>query len=263
MSECSFTGKIDTPGLTLTFERGLLIEVLTPESLPEPPAPPVITQNVTCSRKKLGQVFTTATDQSLNDFWDYFNAYARGFQIDAEVNENFFLAQVKAEVGTNLESVRENLNYSCQALKDTFSYYSKSTSEANADGRCNGHDANQPTIGNKAYANRIGNGSVSSGDGYLFRGGGFFQLTGRANYQAVVDQIYDDIGHKMSAEEYAGIITEVGAGLLGAMAFWELNGMYNCSNIDCCTEIINKYTNTYDTREQYYYEIAAIPAEGN
>lgn len=226
----------------------------------EEPTLPVY--DVTCSRKKLEQIFTTATEQALDDFYSFFGSYARDFRIDEEVNENFFLAQVLAEIGTNLGSVRENLNYSCSALQSTFSYYRKNPSEANSDGRCNNHSAKQVTIGNKAYANRIGNGGINSGDGYMFRGGGYFQLTGRYNYQAIVDGIEKYAEYKMSAEEYAEIITEVGAGLLGAMAFWEINKMYECTHIDCCTKIINRYTDSYAKRKAYYLEIASIPAEG-
>jgi hypothetical protein len=36
---------------------------------------------------------------------------------------------------------------------------------------------------NQQYAHKIGNGSVASGDGYRYRGRGFVQITGRANYQ--------------------------------------------------------------------------------
>ena len=36
---------------------------------------------------------------------------------------------------------------------------------------------------NTNYANQIGNGDVASGDGFYFRGRGYIQLTGRANYE--------------------------------------------------------------------------------
>ena len=43
---------------------------------------------------------------------------------------------------------------------------------------------NPQALANRAYANRNGNGDEASGDGWLFRGRGIFQLTGRANYLA-------------------------------------------------------------------------------
>lgn len=39
-------------------------------------------------------------------------------------------------------------------------------------------------LANLVYANKNGNGDVSSGEGWLFRGSGAFQLTGRANFMA-------------------------------------------------------------------------------
>jgi predicted chitinase len=46
---------------------------------------------------------------------------------------------------------------------------------------------------NWVYGNMIGNGSVASGDGYLYRGRGFNQLTGRANYKKYGDRIGEDL----------------------------------------------------------------------
>ena len=37
-------------------------------------------------------------------------------------------------------------------------------------------------IANRAYANRMGNGDEASGEGWLFRGRGALQLTGKFNY---------------------------------------------------------------------------------
>lgn len=48
---------------------------------------------------------------------------------------------------------------------------------------------NPQKLANHVYANRNGNGDEASGDGWMHRGRGLIQLTGRANYQAAQSAI--------------------------------------------------------------------------
>lgn len=48
-------------------------------------------------------------------------------------------------------------------------------------------------LANKVYANRLGNGDEGSGDGYRYRGRGFFQLTGKDNYDRYGDMAGIDL----------------------------------------------------------------------
>lgn len=93
-----------------------------------------------------------------------------------------FFAQTAHESG-NFKAFSENLNYSAKGLRSTFGKYFPTSLSAQM---C----ARQPQrIANRVYANRMGNGPESSGDGWKFRGRGALQLTGKNNYQAFADYV--------------------------------------------------------------------------
>jgi putative chitinase len=93
-----------------------------------------------------------------------------------------FFAQTAHESG-NFKAFSENLNYSAKGLRGVFRKYFPTDALANAYTR-------QPMkIANRVYANRMGNGPESSGDGWKFRGRGALQLTGHDNYQAFANYV--------------------------------------------------------------------------
>ncbi len=207
---------------------------------------------------KVQGIFHTAREDLVEEFVEVFNQYALEFMIVTEVHINFFLAQVREEVGPSLESRRENMNYSCKALQKIFSYYRRHPGDANSDGRCNGHKANQRKIANKVYSNRIGNGDYASGDGYRFRGGGFIQLTGRGNYRKTSEILSLAIEKVISEYDVESEISTVTMGLLSAMAFWLDKKIYDCKHIDEVTKRVNRYTDSYDKRKAHYLYIASL-----
>ena len=118
-----------------------------------------------------------ATGANADKYLDALNAALAVHGIDTELRIAHFLAQVMHESGC-LRLTEENLNYSAEGLRRVFRKYYRSDAEAAADAR-------QPErIANRVYANRMGNGQESSGDGWRYRGRGLIQITGRANYAA-------------------------------------------------------------------------------
>lgn len=102
------------------------------------------------------------------------NKYMQDFKINTPLRVAHFLAQIAHE-SAELKCTEENLNYSAEALRATFPRYFSSAQAAVY--------ARKPQkIGSRVYANRMGNGSEASGDGYKYRGRGFLQITGKANY---------------------------------------------------------------------------------
>lgn len=104
------------------------------------------------------------------------NTLPAEYGIDTPRRLAHFLSQI-AQESSELRYTRENLNYSATGLRRTFRKYFPTEDLAQEYAR------KPQRIANRVYANRLGNGSESSGDGWLYRGHGLIQLTGRRNYE--------------------------------------------------------------------------------
>lgn len=96
------------------------------------------------------------------------------FGVTSKIRLAHLLSQVEHESG-NFKVVEENLRYTEKRLLQVFpKYFNESNSI---------YYAMKPEkIANKVYASRMGNRNEKSGDGWLFRGRGYLQLTGAENY---------------------------------------------------------------------------------
>ena len=102
-----------------------------------------------------------------------------------------FLANVAKE-SDRLSALTENLNYSVDALLNKFGRHRISEADARAFGRAPGRQANQQAIANAIYGGEWGRrnlGNIKPGDGWLFRGQGLLQSTGRANAAALTRRL--------------------------------------------------------------------------
>jgi putative chitinase len=89
-----------------------------------------------------------------------------------------FIAQLGHE-SSGFTRLIENLNYKDPArLDDMFRSVRGQADAAELIRR------GPVAIGNRVYANRLGNGDEASGDGYKYRGRGLIMLTGMDNYEA-------------------------------------------------------------------------------
>jgi putative chitinase len=109
---------------------------------------------------------------------------AKKFNITNNLRLAHFLSQCGHESG-NFKAVSENLNYSADGLKKIFGKYFP--------GNLNESYARQPEkIAARVYASRMGNGDEASKEGFKFRGRGYIQLTGKANYTNFTKFIGED-----------------------------------------------------------------------
>jgi putative chitinase len=111
---------------------------------------------------------------------------AARFGITTPLRLAHFLAQCGHESG-GFKAVRENLNYSAKGLMGIFKKYFPTGQLAV------NYERKPEKIANRVYANRMGNGPETSGDGYKFRGRGFIQCTGKSNYAAFDKTVPEDI----------------------------------------------------------------------
>ena len=74
---------------------------------------------------------------------------------------------------------------------------------------------------NNKYANMNGNGDVSSGDGYNYRGRGILQITGKSNYAAVSEKLYGDDRLVKNPD----LVSQPDAACAAAAAYWNENDL--------------------------------------
>lgn len=105
----------------------------------------------------------------------YLNKYMQECGINTPLRMAHFLANIAVESG-ELRYSEENLNYSAEGLCRTFPKRFTPVSAKS-------YAHNPQKIANYVYANRNGNGTIASGDGWRYRGRGLIQYTGKSNYK--------------------------------------------------------------------------------
>lgn len=154
------------------------------------------------------------------------------FNVNTPLRLAHFFGQATHE--SNLKPIEENLRYSAKRLLVVFEkYFTPITAN---------QYAMQPSkIANRVYANRMGNGTESSGDGYKYRGRGLFQLTGKDNYSVLTKWAnFNGI-----AADYVNnpdlLLTEADS-LIAALWYWNnrnLNSYADKDDILSISRIIN------------------------
>ena len=160
-----------------------------------------------------------------------------------------FFAQTAHETG-EFKLFSENLNYSAQGLQGTFGKYFPGNLEES-------YARNPEKIASRVYADRMGNGNEASKEGWVFRGRGALQLTGKANYKAFSEYL-----KKPEIMETPDLVASDFA-FESAMFFFDRNKLWdicdkgvNDASILSLTKKINGGTNGLDHRsaltKKYY-----------
>jgi len=192
------------------------------------------------------EMLCTITTPELADKWAVaLDETCQEFAIDNPFRIAGFLSQTAHE-SAGFKFVSENLNYSAASLMRVWSQRFPTLEIAQ-------RYAMQPErIANRAYADRMGNGSESSGDGWKYRGRGLIQLTGKNNY----------VAYSMACDNEAlqkpDIVAEPKYAAESAGWFWSvnrLNQLADKQDVVGMTKRINGGTNGLDDRQMKYSKI--------
>ena len=171
-----------------------------------------------------------------------------------------FIAQVGHE-SAGFTALVENLNYSADGLAATWGTRFAQRDSAGQyitvmDGgrarRLPNSDAQKlhrrpQAIANQVYSNRLGNGSQASGEGWLYRGRGLIQITGKSNYQHCSLGLYGDerlLGTPHLLEQWPGAVASAGW-------YWssrQLNAWADGEDFEALTRAINGGLNGHAQR---------------
>ena len=225
------------------------------------------------TREMLQILFNASDSKVLDEVANVINSLGSHFGINTNLRLAHFLAQVREEIGSKFEPRIESLNYSESSVLKTF----KQITPAQAEQYARDEDtsvADQVAIANIVYANRMGNGNADSNgngkldkqdDGYMYRGRGKLQITGKYNYQEVqkrIDKYYPNSGVNILTG--SNVDSLLGSILIG-MGFWIWKDLYRLADagtskqvVDSITAVINKYTNSYDHRYNHFSKLVSL-----
>jgi putative chitinase len=186
------------------------------------------------------------------------------FQINTPKRIAAFLAQTAHESG-GYTMLEENLNYSADTMAvvwpNRFAEMGPDKKPIKENGK------NKPNkfalalhrkpemIANVVYSNRMGNGTIESGEGYKYRGRGLKQLTGKDNYTRCGQALGVDLVAKpelLLTPQYAA---------LSAGWFWDSNRLGDFADRDDfvgMTKKINGGTIGLSDRESRYKAVLSV-----
>ena len=186
------------------------------------------------------------------DYW--YNALSQllpDYEINNAKRIAAFIAQCSHESG-GFTALEENLNYKAATLRKIFPKYFPTDEIAN---QYASMPNKQQAIANKVYANRMGNGDESSGDGFKYKGRGLIQLTGKDNYTFFAGSL------GISVEEAAEYMHTFEGAAQSACWFWEtnnLNKFADAEDIKGMTKVINGGYLGLEDRQSHYNQFKRI-----
>lgn len=190
-------------------------------------------------------IATILEDNDQSEDWFYaLDETLPQYEVDTVLRVTGFLAQTCHE-SREYTALHENLNYRAETLLKVFpKYFNKSN--------VNNYAHQREKIANRVYANRMGNGPESSGDGYKYRGRGILQITGKNNYAACSQFIF---GNDTLVKQPDLLKEDMNIAIKSACWFWtenNINVYCDSQDLEGMTRAINGGLNGIDDRIERY-----------
>lgn len=178
-------------------------------------------------------------------------AAASRWQIDTPLRLAHWLAQLGAE--SSFVPQTENLNYTsperiCQVWPSRFPRLADALP----------YVRNPAALANKVYAERMGNGSTASGDGWRYRGRGFIQNTGKGQYAALSEALGVDLLHDPDG------LLELLVAAHAAGWYWHSRGINkhaDTDDLEAVTRAVNGGLNGLGRRREWLGKLRAALAD--
>ena len=179
-----------------------------------------------------------------------------------------FIANVAIE-SKEFQTLVENMNYSTEVLRDTFGKHRISDADVMKYGAIKGKQkANQQMIANIVYGGTFGKnelGNIHQNDGWIFRGAGWLQITGRKNQTLFTVYYNNRFGTNHTIEQMVDLIRTdyYYAAHSACWVFAVAKKLIPYAITDNLKAIVKKIVggiSTLDNRHKYYLRaIKAIP----
>ncbi|WP_392551893.1 hypothetical protein RHO14_10500 [Orbus wheelerorum] len=221
-----------------------------------------------------------------NEILPSLNQYAVVYKLTEAKEIAHFLSQIAHESGFRI--INEDLGYTAHRMKLKLgckkgeTHYNEKTDSCDL-GQLRPklwtntayYEKNPEHLGNYVYANRMGNGDESSGDGYRYRGRGVIQLTGKDAYRNFT-RVHnrnnpDDIQDFVANPDL--LISSMQYGIESAFVFWftktgkpnptvntfvNLRDLAKSGTVQEVTQLVNGGQNGYIDRKQRFNRIARL-----
>lgn len=166
-------------------------------------------------------------NKNIMELWDKYKELLIKEGINTPFRLAHFFGQCKVE--SDLKPKVESMNYSVEGLISGFGRHRISLVDAKKFGRTSTQKANQKEIANRLYGGQWGKvnlGNTQVNDGWLLRGAGILQITGRANFQ----KLSDDTG--IDFINHPELILQETESLIAAIWFWKYRGLNKYADKD-------------------------------